>query len=155
MTPDLPLTPDLLAAPDLPATPVSPAAPVSPATPGPRAPHGPPSAGEWVEDVLGPDFHALTLTLDPDDEGDVVATLVRYSPPVPEPQRATLQRRLFSDLRAECAEGGDELTCYALVGAENLGRDVSLPPIEPAFADQPERVGEIVERSPEFADRKE
>ncbi|MHB1489283.1 alpha/beta hydrolase family protein [mine drainage metagenome] len=45
---------------------------------------------EWTEDVLGPDFRALTLTLDPDDEGDVVATLVRYSPPVPEPQRATL-----------------------------------------------------------------
>ena len=41
----------------------------------------------WVPDVLGPDYQALTLELQPDDEGPVVATLVRYAPPTPEPQR--------------------------------------------------------------------
>ena len=34
----------------------------------------------WVPDVLGPDFQALTLPLPPDDEGEVVATLVRHHP---------------------------------------------------------------------------
>lgn len=32
----------------------------------------------WIADLLGPGFSALTLTLHPDDEGDAVATLVRY-----------------------------------------------------------------------------
>ena len=37
---------------------------------------------EWSEDLLGPDFQAATLELgtDPDGEGDVCATLVRYCP---------------------------------------------------------------------------
>jgi alpha-beta hydrolase superfamily lysophospholipase len=41
----------------------------------------------WSEDVLGPDYQALTLPLADDDEGEVVATLVRYRPPAPEPLR--------------------------------------------------------------------
>ncbi|MCV2394977.1 alpha/beta hydrolase [Actinotalea sp. M2MS4P-6] len=45
-----------------------------------------PSDG-WVTDVLGPDFQARTLPLAPDDEGEVVATLVRHRPPAPEPTR--------------------------------------------------------------------
>jgi len=44
---------------------------------------------EWVEDVLGPDYRVRTLVLRPDDEGDVVASLVRYAPPTPQPQRAS------------------------------------------------------------------
>lgn len=44
-------------------------------------------AGWWGPDVLGDDFRARTLNLEPDDEGDVVATLVRYAPPTPEPVR--------------------------------------------------------------------
>jgi alpha-beta hydrolase superfamily lysophospholipase len=35
----------------------------------------------WVPDVLGEHFEQLTLPLRPDKQGDVVATLVRYSPP--------------------------------------------------------------------------
>ena len=37
---------------------------------------------EWSEDLLGPDFQAAPLELgsDPDGEGDVCATLVRYCP---------------------------------------------------------------------------
>lgn len=37
---------------------------------------------EWSEDILGPDFQAASLELgaDPDGEGDVCATLVRYCP---------------------------------------------------------------------------
>ena len=46
-----------------------------------------PSADGWSQDVLGPDYQALTLELADDDEGPVVATLVRYRPPVPEPVR--------------------------------------------------------------------
>jgi alpha-beta hydrolase superfamily lysophospholipase len=36
---------------------------------------------DWRPDVLGPRFEQLTLQLDGDDEGDVVATLVRHRPP--------------------------------------------------------------------------
>lgn len=41
----------------------------------------------WAPDVLGPDFEQLTLPLEPDDEGEVVATLVRYVPPPREMER--------------------------------------------------------------------
>ncbi|WP_285114408.1 alpha/beta hydrolase [Leifsonia sp. fls2-241-R2A-40a] len=37
--------------------------------------------GEWRTDVLGEPFEQLTLPMSPDAEGDVVATLVRFSPP--------------------------------------------------------------------------
>jgi alpha-beta hydrolase superfamily lysophospholipase len=43
----------------------------------------------WDDDVLGPDYRVRTLTLRPDEEGDVVASLVRYSPPTTEPRRAS------------------------------------------------------------------
>lgn len=42
---------------------------------------------EWVEDVLGPGYEARTLELADDDEGAVVATLVRHRPPTAEPVR--------------------------------------------------------------------
>jgi len=35
----------------------------------------------WQDDILGSGFQQLTLPLGSDDEGDVVATLVRYRPP--------------------------------------------------------------------------
>ena len=37
---------------------------------------------EWSQDILGPDFHAATMPLgdDPDGETDIYATVVRYSP---------------------------------------------------------------------------
>ncbi|MFD5226467.1 alpha/beta hydrolase [Microbacterium sp. NPDC058342] len=38
--------------------------------------------GEWAPDVLGDGFEQLTLTLEPDAEGEVVATVVRALPPV-------------------------------------------------------------------------
>lgn len=48
----------------------------------------PPAPDEgWVPDVLGPDFQARTLALTDDDEGEVVATLVRHRPAEPEPTR--------------------------------------------------------------------
>ncbi|MBC7291245.1 MAG: alpha/beta hydrolase [Actinotalea sp.] len=43
--------------------------------------------GAWVPDVLGAGFEARTLPLADDDEGEVVATLVRYRPDTPEPVR--------------------------------------------------------------------
>ncbi|MBM7503283.1 alpha/beta hydrolase [Agromyces aurantiacus] len=39
---------------------------------------------DWRPDVLGEGFEQLTLPLEPDDEGEVVATLVRYRPPAEE-----------------------------------------------------------------------
>jgi len=41
----------------------------------------------WKQDILGPDYQARTLHLAEDDEGPVVATLVRYAPPTAEPIR--------------------------------------------------------------------
>ncbi|QHT57991.1 alpha/beta hydrolase [Cellulomonas sp. H30R-01] len=43
----------------------------------------------WAPDVLGDDYRVRTLDLRPDDEGAVVASLVRYSPPTDEPVRAS------------------------------------------------------------------
>jgi len=43
---------------------------------------------QWQPDVLGQGFQALTLDLQDDDEGPVVATLVRYQPPTSQPVRS-------------------------------------------------------------------
>lgn len=43
-------------------------------------PPTPPPVGAWAPDLLGPGHQATTLSLEPDEEGDVVATLVRYRP---------------------------------------------------------------------------
>ena len=40
-----------------------------------------PAAPDWRPDVLGDEFEQLTLPLGADDEGDIVATLVRALPP--------------------------------------------------------------------------
>ena len=40
----------------------------------------PPRAGRWSEDVLGAGFEARLIQLLPDEEGEVVATLVRHRP---------------------------------------------------------------------------
>ncbi len=66
-------------------------------------------AGRWGPDVLGPDYRARTLPLAPDDEGEVVATLVRYAPPTPEalrPSRSVLYVHGWSDyfFQTELAE---------------------------------------------------
>lgn len=50
-------------------------------------------AGAWVPDVLGDEFEQLTLPLEPDDEGDVVATLVRALP-----TRRWIRRRALEDV---------------------------------------------------------
>ncbi|MDO4928453.1 MAG: alpha/beta hydrolase [Corynebacterium sp.] len=43
----------------------------------------------WQPDILGPEFSQLTLPLgqDPDERGNVIATLVRYNPSVPSVQQ--------------------------------------------------------------------
>ena len=48
---------------------------------------GPPGPGVWVVDILGEDFEARTLPLGEDDEGQVVATLVRRRTPQPQDHR--------------------------------------------------------------------
>jgi len=50
-------------------------------------------AGQWIPDVLGDEFEQLTLPLGTDDEGEVVATLVRALPP-----RRWLRRRPLEDV---------------------------------------------------------
>ena len=40
----------------------------------------PPPSDQWVPDILGPGFEARTIDLLPDDDGPVVATLVRHLP---------------------------------------------------------------------------
>ena len=47
----------------------------------------PTPAQGWVADMLGVGFEARTLALTPDEEGENVATLVRYRPPTAEPIR--------------------------------------------------------------------
>ncbi|WP_251150115.1 alpha/beta hydrolase [Cellulosimicrobium sp. Marseille-Q4280] len=59
-----------------------------------------PDVHDWEPDVLGDGFVRRTLELDDDDEGPVVATLVRYAPPAPEavrPARAVLYLHGWSD----------------------------------------------------------
>ncbi|WP_123307269.1 alpha/beta hydrolase [Cellulomonas sp. PhB143] len=65
--------------------------------PGPTSPD---PADGWVEDVLGPDYRRRTLDLGTDDEGAVVASIVRYAPrddPFPRPARAVLYVHGWSD----------------------------------------------------------
>ncbi|GAA4372298.1 alpha/beta hydrolase [Paeniglutamicibacter cryotolerans] len=55
--------------------------------------------GQWLPDILGPDYSYTTLPLPPDEDGDVRATLVRYRPAStgaagPTPARAGFWRRL-------------------------------------------------------------
>jgi alpha-beta hydrolase superfamily lysophospholipase len=57
----------------------------------------------WTPDFLGSDFEQATLDLGRDDEGDVVATLVRHTP-----APAASTRRLFGRKRLS-AEGADVL----------------------------------------------
>ncbi len=40
----------------------------------------PPPTHSWQEDILGEGFQSRSIRLQPDEEGEVVATLVRYSP---------------------------------------------------------------------------
>ena len=63
----------------------------------PLAPLGMPDG--WVTDVLGDDYRALTLPLADDDEGEVVATLVRHDPGLAglRPARAVLYVHGWSD----------------------------------------------------------
>lgn len=56
--------------------------------------------GRWQPDILGDDYRVRTIPLAPDDEGEVVASLVRYAPPTPEPvrpSRAVLYLHGWSD----------------------------------------------------------
>lgn len=46
----------------------------------PWGPEGPAPSHQWRRDILGKNFESRTLPLEPDDEGECVATLVRYAP---------------------------------------------------------------------------
>ena len=65
--------------------------------------HMPSRSVIWSPDFLGSDFEQATLDLGRDDEGDVVATLVRHTP-----APAASPRRLFGRKRLS-AEGADVL----------------------------------------------
>lgn len=81
----------------------------APATPDEDVPTVVSPPRTWVPDVLGPDYQAQTLYLAPDDEGAVVATVVRHRPPSDEavrPARALLYVHGWSDyfFQTELAE---------------------------------------------------
>ena len=52
---------------------------------------------DWQPDVLGDDYEQLTLPLAPDEEGEVVATLVRRRRPGPDPYLDVLYVHGWSD----------------------------------------------------------
>lgn len=52
---------------------------------------------EWTQDVLGEGYEASTISLSPDDEGDVVATLVRRRAGTGPAPRAVLHVHGFAD----------------------------------------------------------
>jgi alpha-beta hydrolase superfamily lysophospholipase len=54
-------------------------------------------ATDWYPDVLGQGFEATTLTLAPDEEGEVVATLVRAPAPASTAKGAVLYLHGFND----------------------------------------------------------
>lgn len=56
--------------------------------PAPPSASGPHSAHGWRPDVLGDDFLQLTLSLPDDEEGECLATLVRFRPVLDEPEPA-------------------------------------------------------------------
>lgn len=57
----------------------------------------PPPPGAWGPDVLGDGYQALTLPLAPDDEGEVVATLVRRARPAGPARSVVLYVHGWSD----------------------------------------------------------
>ena len=62
---------------------------------------------QWQTDVLGPDFEALTLPLGEDEEGELVATLVRHVSP--RPKRNWWQRLTQPNLPSQPLEDVDVL----------------------------------------------
>ncbi|SIS10889.1 Lysophospholipase, alpha-beta hydrolase superfamily [Williamsia sterculiae] len=89
---------------------------------GTEPPAGPAAGTGWQPDILGPDYRSLTIDLgrDPDDEGDIVATLVRHTPTgaEPPPGPAVLYVHGFTDyfFQRPLAEFFDDrgFTFYAL-----------------------------------------
>ncbi|PPB49922.1 alpha/beta hydrolase [Arthrobacter pityocampae] len=93
----------------------------------------------WSEDILGVPFRALTLPLDPDDEGPRVATLVAYEPAGargPGPSRAVLYIHGFSDyfFQTELAEAlSAQGWAFFALDLHKYGRSL-LPGQTPGFA---------------------
>ena len=98
----------------------------------------------WSEDILGDPFRALTLPLEPDDEGARVATLVAYEPDAspgarggtPSPTRAVLYIHGFSDyfFHAELAEAlSARGWAFFALDLHKYGRSL-LPGQTPGFA---------------------
>ncbi|MHA7282813.1 alpha/beta hydrolase [Arthrobacter sp. TMS2-4] len=98
----------------------------------------------WSEDILGEPFRALTLPLEPDDEGPRVATLVAYEPDTPAgagaeaagPSRVLLYIHGFSDyfFHAELAEAlSARGWAFFALDLHKYGRSL-LPGQTPGFA---------------------
>ena len=52
---------------------------------------------DWEDDLLGPGYLQMTIPLDPDEEGEVVTTLVTYVPELDPtgPERTPIPRFVF------------------------------------------------------------
>lgn len=70
----------------------------SPDALAPWGPSGPPEPGEWATDVLGEDYQVRILDLGEDEEGPVVAGLVRRAPAVGFRARRLEKKRKFAVL---------------------------------------------------------
>lgn len=63
----------------------------------PWGPEGPPPEGQWRPDILGNAYESRTILLLPDEEGEAVATLIRYLPhrdPLAAPEAKTFPRAI-------------------------------------------------------------
>lgn len=60
--------------------------------------NGPAPVGQWRTDILGPGFESQTLPLLPDDEGEVVATIIRHLPQLDPNFTSTTKEPRFSAL---------------------------------------------------------
>jgi len=69
-------------------------------------------------------------------------------------QRSTHERGLTTDLRRQGTKRRDPATGVAFVLAELVGPDTCLPPREAALADEPKRIGEVVESDLQLLQRK-
>lgn len=94
----------------------------------------------WAPDVLGAGFEQRTVELEPDDEGDVVVTVVRHVPPTDEPlrpARAVLYLHGWSDyfFQTELAQTWHGLgAAFYAVDLRKYGRSLR-PHQTPGYAD--------------------
>ena len=67
-----------------------------------------------------------------------------------QPKRAAHQRCAVSNRRGQGPESGDPAARVVFVGGKLFGLDTGVPPAETTFADQQERIGEVLQGSVQY-----